>query len=298
MSHKEGIKVSHFNNIGIFGGDKRQVHIALSLLDKGYFIYSYRLYDQISHKNHIRVGGLDELMKMSNVLIGPIPLTRDLVTISSNTACDSSSKTIAHLLNKDHMLLGGMIPTDITDLCQTRGIFCYDFMKSDKIAIMNAIATAEGSILEAIKNSDRNLHQSSCLILGYGRCGKILANKLKGLDAIVTVAARNEDALAYATASGLSTVKLCNIKNTLRSYQFIFNTIPSLVLDQECLKKVSPDVVIIDIASAPGGVDFEYALNHGINAKLCLGLPGKVAPRSSADILVTEIEALMKERSD
>lgn len=73
MSHKEGIKVSHFNNIGIFGGDKRQVHIALSLLDKGYFIYSYRLYDQISHKNHIRVGGLDELMKMSNVLIGPIP---------------------------------------------------------------------------------------------------------------------------------------------------------------------------------------------------------------------------------
>lgn len=289
--------MSHINKIGIFGGDKRQVHIALSLLDKGYYVYSYRLYDKLAHKNHTAVDGLDELMKMSKVLIGPIPLTRDLVTISSSTACDSSSKTIAHLLNKDHMLLGGMIPSDIIDVCDIKGVFCYDFMKSEKIAIMNAIATAEGTILEAIKNSDRNIHQSSCLILGYGRCGKILASKLKGLDALVTVAARNEAALAYAKATGFSTIELYNIKNILASYQFIFNTIPSLVLDQECLKKVSPDVVIIDIASAPGGVDFEYALNHGINAKLCLGLPGKVAPRTSADILVTEIEALMKERS-
>ena len=63
------------------------------------------------------------------------------------------------------------------------------------------------------------------------------------------------------------------------------------------LFRSSEDVVIIDIASAPGGIDYEYALNHGINAKLCLGLPGKVAPRASADILVTEIEALIEERS-
>jgi dipicolinate synthase subunit A len=53
----------------------------------------------------------------------------------------------------------------------------------------------------------------------------------------------------------------------------------------------------LTLPSAPGGIDYEYALNHGINAKLCLGIPGKVSPRASADILVTEIEALIKERS-
>lgn len=288
--------MSNNKKLGIFGGDKRQVYVALSLLSKGYYVYTYRLVDQISHKNHTEVSGLDELMNKCQVLIGPIPLTRDLVTISDDTASDSS-KTIAHKLSKEHMLIGGMIPSDVSDVCNTKGVFCYDLMKSDKIAIRNAIATAEGTIMEAIKNSDKNLHQSNCLVLGYGRCGKVLAAKLKGLDAYLTVAARSEEALAYAHVAGFAIVNLNNIKPVLPTYHFIFNTIPSLVLDKEYLKLVSPDVVIIDIASSPGGVDYKYALNHGINAKLCLGLPGKVAPRTSADIIVTEIEFLMKERS-
>ncbi|HPU63540.1 MAG TPA: NAD(P)-dependent oxidoreductase, partial [Mobilitalea sp.] len=186
-------------------------------------------------------------------------------------------------------------PKEIRVICEEKGVFCYDLMDSDKVAIMNAIATAEGTIMEAIRSSNINLHKSNCLVLGYGRCGKVLAAKLKGLDANVTVAARNEDDLAYAYASGFSAVHIKDIKSLLPSFHFIFNTIPALILDQECLKNVSKDVVIIDIASAPGGVDFEYALNHGINAKLCLGIPGKVSPKTSADILVNEIETLLKE---
>lgn len=288
--------MSYNKKIGIFGGDKRQVYMGLSLLNLDYSVYSFRLHDHIVHKNHTELFSLDELMKTCRVLIGPIPLTKDLVTISDGTVCNSE-KTIIHHLNKNHLLIGGMIPSDIVNICNEKGVFCYDLMKSDKIAIMNTIATAEGTIMEAIKNSDRNLHHSSCLVLGYGRCGKVLTDKLMGLDAYTTVAARRGDALAYAHAAGASTVKLSDIKDVLPTYHYIFNTIPSLVLDQECLKLVDRDVVIIDIASAPGGIDYEYALNHGVNAKLCLGIPGKVSPRASADILVTEIEALIKERS-
>jgi dipicolinate synthase subunit A len=171
-------------------------------------------------------------------------------------------------------------------------------MESEKITILNAIATAEGTIMEAIQNSDINLHGSNCLVLGFGRCAKVLAGKLKAMDAIVTVAARSEEALAFAEAAGHKTLLLSDIKPLLPSYQFIFNTIPSLVLDKSCLELVNRNVTIIDIASAPGGVDFEYAMQQSLNAKLCLGLPGKVAPNTSADILVTEIIALMKERSD
>jgi len=282
-------------NIGIFGGDKRQVYMASTLLNKGYTVYTYKLFEKIEHKNHTALNSLEELMKKCRVLIGPIPLTKDLVTISSGSPGSSNDKTIAHYLNKEHMLIGGVIPKEIRVICEEKGVFCYDLMDSDKVAIMNAIATAEGTIMEAIRSSNINLHKSNCLVLGYGRCGKVLAAKLKGLDANVTVAARNEDDLAYAYASGFSAVHIKDIKSLLPSFHFIFNTIPALILDQECLKNVSKDVVIIDIASAPGGVDFEYALNHGINAKLCLGIPGKVSPKTSADILVNEIETLLKE---
>lgn len=171
-------------------------------------------------------------------------------------------------------------------------------MKSDKIAIKNGIATAEGAIMEAIRSSDINLHHSNCLVLGYGRCAKILAQKLQGLHAFVTVTARSEDALAYAEAAGHSSILLNNIKDHISSFDYIFNTIPSKILDIHILKLVSHHVTIIDIASAPGGIDYEYSKKHDINALLFLGIPGKVAPRSSANILVTETLAYLKERSD
>jgi dipicolinate synthase subunit A len=49
-------------------------------------------------------------------------------------------------------------------------------------------------------------------------------------------------------------------------------------------------VTIIDIASAPGGVDFSAAQKMGISAFLCSGLPGKYAPASSASAIQKIIE--------
>ncbi|OJT71237.1 dihydrofolate reductase, partial [Clostridioides difficile] len=50
--------------------------------------------------------------------------------------------------------------------------------------------------------------------------------------------------------------------------------------------KVSQEVTIIDIASSPGGVDYSVVKEAGINATLCLGLPGKYSPKTSGEILV------------
>lgn len=283
--------MSSYNNVGIFCGDKRHVYMAISLLDRGYSVCTYMLQDYITMGNHTVAQSLETLIKLNNVLIGPM-------SMSSYILNKQDHASITQMLTKDHLLIAGNIPEDIINQCNKKDIFYYDLMKSNSIAIINAIATAEGAIMEAIKNSDINLHYSNCLVLGYGRCGKILAAKLKGMDAKVTIAARREDALAYAKAAGHSTIVINEIKSNLSDFQFIFNTIPSLILGQECLENVSSDTIIIDIASAPGGVDYDYATSHGINAKLCLGLPGKVAPKDSAEILLNKIEALIKERSD
>ena len=67
------------------------------------------------------------------------------------------------------------------------------------------------------------------------------------------------------------------------------NTVPALVLTAPQLSKVKGESIIIDIASKPGGVDFEYCRKKNISAKLCLGLPGKYAPMSAAGILMEVI---------
>jgi dipicolinate synthase subunit A len=290
--------MSKSSDIGIFGGDQRQGYMASALLEKGYRVFTYRIAEPIKHDNCIPLHSLNELFDKCSMLIGPIPLTRDLVSVASTSASELTASNLANLLTKDHFLVGGIIPSSITGICTDKGIPYYDLMKNEKIAILNAIATAEGTIMEAIQNSDQNLHGSNCLILGYGRCAKVLALKLKGMDAKVTIAARSGEALAYAEATGLQVLSLNDMKLFLPFYDFIINTIPALILYKSYLDHVRQDVTIIDIASAPGGVDYEYAMQKGLRAKLCLGLPGKVAPRTSANILVNEIIALMKERSD
>jgi dipicolinate synthase subunit A len=226
-------------------------------------------------------------------------MSRDKITVYATTIADDLTiVNIAELLSKDHLLFGGILPPVITEACEAEGIFYYDLMKDEKITILNAIATAEGAIMEAISGSDQNIHGSKCLVLGYGRCAKVLAAKLKAMDAHVLVAARNEESLAFAEAFGLGAVTLPYIKCILPSCDYIFNTIPSLILTPDCLDYVNKHACIIDIASAPGGLDYAYAESLNLNAKLCLGLPGKVAPRTSADILVTVIHSFIKERSD
>ena len=138
-------------------------------------------------------------------------------------------------------------------------------MENEKITIFNTIATAEGALMEAIRNSNINLHGSNCLVIGYGRCGKILASKLKALDTRITITARSQEALSYANAYGNNTIPISDMKDKLSSYDYIFNTVPSLILDKKCLDLVKKEVLIIDISSAPGGVDYDYANKLGIS---------------------------------
>ncbi len=286
-------------DIGIFGGDNRQVYMALGFLSKGYSVATYHTHTTVTHENCTELASLSELFESCNVLVGPIPMSRDKITINAATHVeDLTIARVAELLNGDHLLFGGIIPSAITKACDTLGTHYYDLMKDERITILNAVATAEGTIMEAIASSDRNLHASKCLVLGYGRCAKVLSAKLKSLDAHVLVAARSEEALAFAQAMGLSTVTLPYIKCVLPSCDYIFNTIPSLILTPDCLDYVNKHACIIDIASAPGGLDYSYAEKLHLNAKLCLSLPGKVAPKTSADILITTILSLIKERSD
>jgi dipicolinate synthase subunit A len=83
--------------------------------------------------------------------------------------------------------------------------------------------------------------------------------------------------------------------NYLANADVIFNTIPVPVLTGEVLDRVSPNALIIDLASAPGGVDFKKAESMGIKAVLAPGLPGKVAPKTAGRILAKVIIRLLYE---
>lgn len=192
-------------------------------------------------------------------------------------------------LQKGQLVYGCNFPQPLITQCTEKGIRCIDYMEQDGVASLNAIATAEGAVAEALKAACVSIHGSQSLVAGYGHCGEVLAEKLMALKANVTVLDRKEEKRARARTYGCHALDFTEIKDQLYKYDFIFNTIPAHVLDEDLLSHVKRDVTIIDLASKPGGVNFEYCRNHSIDANLCLGLPGKYAPKSSAKILMEVI---------
>lgn len=162
-----------------------------------------------------------------------------------------------------------------------------ELVDDDEFAILNAIPTAEGALVVAIEASTITLHGSDVFVLGYGRCGRALARVLVGVGARVHVIERSPVKRAMATEAAVNVYPFTDLKSKLRSADFIFNTVPSLVLTTDVLENLKPDCVIIDIASAPGGVDFAAAKALGIQAILALGLPGRYSPKTAGKILAT-----------
>lgn len=266
-------------NFLILGGDLRQHYLYHIIKKQGYSA-------AISGCHGGSDFSLKQSMESNPILLCPVPFTKDGKTIFSSTKDEVIKiKEFMEYLTSDHILFGGNLPACIKDHARKQGITCHDYMDMEEITIENTIATAEGAIAEAIRLSPQCLHHSNCLVTGFGRCGKTLAWKLKGLDAKVTAADRDPIKLATAHAFGLETVPLSELSSQIGQYNFIFNTIPAPILNENLIRSMNPDVTIIDIASAPGGVDFKACECHDRNAKLCLGLPGAYAPKAAAEIL-------------
>lgn len=279
-------------DFGIIGGDMRQVYMIDLLTQLNYKVIVYSI---DSNKDYIYANSLSQIMESSKVIIAPIPFSKDGKNIFAlKSKPDLTVENFILNLNKDSKVFGGNIDKNIIKCCNIFGVECYDLMKDNKISILNAIATAEGTIMEAIKNSKINLHNSKCIILGFGKCAKILANKLNALNSNVYICARNYEDLTLAQAYGYKIIPLKDLKTNINQFDFIFNTIPIIILTEDILSNVSKNATIIDIASSPGGLDYSATKKLNLNAKLCLGIPGKVSPKTSANILVNNILSLLK----
>lgn len=278
--------MSSNNRFSFIGGDDRSFYMVELLQEQGYQTAVYGLQMIKPIEGVVIASTLKEALNYSDIIVCPVPFSRDKVHIfSTSTKEDMNIEYFVHSLRKDQKLFGGDINAQVVESLNYHNIPFYDFMQTEAVSIKNAVATAEGAIAEAIKISPINLHNHACLILGYGRCAKILADKLKGLNMHVTVGARNADQLAMADSYGYNTVELEKFPALISNFDFVFNSIPAMILDEAVLRKMKKSTLIIDIASNPGGTDFEKCNELGIAAYLCLGLPGKYAPLTSAEIL-------------
>lgn len=262
-------------DIALIGGDKRTAYMGPFFKEMGYRVIGYKLChikdaDAVPDKI---ADSLKQAVESADVIVGGIPIEKKGII---------NIRELSRHLRRRHRVFGGVISEAFRQECDERGILCYDFMKDESIAVFNAVATAEGAILEALSHKDTNIHGSKSLVLGYGRCGKVLAQKLKGLSANVTVCGNNLIELATAETMGMEILELNRLEEKMEEYEYIYNTIPAMVLREELLQNVRKDALVIDIASGKGGVDERRAEELKVRSLHCPGLPGKYAGRISA----------------
>jgi dipicolinate synthase subunit A len=142
------------------------------------------------------------------------------------------------------------------------------------------------------------IYGSNVLLTGFGRITKVMVKALIGLGANVSVTARKYSDLAWAKIYGCEAIHISELDSHLPKFDILFNTVPAVILDEKKLSSLKENCLVIDLASKPGGVDFDTARALGIKTIWALSLPGKVAPITSGEIIAETIRNILSERGE
>lgn len=270
--------------IGIIGGDLRQRYLAQFLIEAGFGpVYGAALCP-VEEKDQWEIPETEpeKLLKQASIIAAPVPMVRGQGCITGTTLPWTE---LAGALNTEQRIFGGVFPEEMARYLRRKGIRYWDYMLSEEVALKNAVATAEGAIAEALRLWPENLLNCHCLVLGYGKCGRLLALRLKQFGAQVTVYARRKEIRVQAQTEGMAAVDDKNLPSKLSCCPVVFNTIPAPVLRQNHLAAMAKEHLLIELAGGQGCVPGELAETSGIHYVKCPGLPGKYAPKESARIL-------------
>ena len=199
-------------------------------------------------------------------------------------------------LKQGALVLGGRLSAEQKAFFESYGFICEDYFARESLVIKNCLPTAEGALQIALNETAETVFGSRVLVLGYGRTAKCCARLFKAVGADCTVCARRAESLADAWTEGFETFYVKELRDRAADFDIIINTVPALLLTEEVLSDVQKNVLIIDLASKPGGTDFLSAERLGVKAIHALALPEKTAPASAGRLLGEAVGEIFSER--
>ena len=128
--------------------------------------------------------------------------------------------------------------------------------------------------------------------------GQALAVRLSALGAGVTVCARRPEQRALAESLGLRAAPLTALAGLAPAFDTVVNTIPAQVLTAPVLARLRPQSFIVDLASRPGGTDFDAARRLGHRAIHALSLPAACAPETAGEAVAQTVCDMIGQREE
>lgn len=291
-----GFAMKHEMNVWVIGGDMRQAKLAQLLAKDGHTVHTYAL-----DPGPEEIPGLIQEQNLNHAFRADcvvLPLTVCSGNGLLNAPLSLSEHPLAPILDRlslRQFICGGRVDPETQAMAQERGLTIHDYFAREELAVANAVPTAEGAVQLAMEHLPITIHGARVLVVGFGRVGRMTAQRFGALGAKVSVAARKYEQLAWAQTMSFGTEHLSQLAGWLCGYDLIVNTVPAQVLGRAELEDLQPDCLIIDLASKPGGVDLAVAGELGLTVIWALSLPGKVAPVTAGAAIKSTIYNMLRE---
>lgn len=271
----------------VIGGDLRQIHLAGLLAAEGRQVLAVGFDRDVEIPQKVQpLRSVADAVVRADCVVLPLPYSVNGQTVNAPFARAALPLSeVWDSAREGQLITGGKLDAAAREAARTRRFRAVDYYEREELAILNGIPTAEGAIQIAMEELPVTIHGAHCLVLGYGRVGKCLSHDLKALGADVTVCARSHADLAWVRAMGDRGIHIASLAEHLGEFDAVFNTVPAMLLTEELLTRLRGDCLVIDLASKPGGVDFDTAGRLGVKVIWALSLPGKVAPLTSGAII-------------
>ena len=280
----------------IIGGDMRNVKLSELLSEDGHEVHTFALDN--TGKISQRCSDLREAFALSDIAVGPMPFTSGDGTYLNAPFHPGKIEIakIADVIRESGfggLLIGGRVPLALSGV----GAVSADLLQRDDLAVLNSGPTAEGALQIAMEELPYTVRGLRTIVCGMGRVGSTLARLMQRVGADVTVAARSSRDFAICEAEGLKSCTYSHLRRILPEALLVYNTVPALIFGRELLDCMNQEALLIDLASMPGGTDFEYAAKRRIRTIHALSLPGKVAPAGAAQIIQKVIYNILHEKN-
>ena len=281
--------------VALVGGDRRSALLAQLLWRDGHRVRCYALEKALLPAEIPRDSCLPAALYGADAVILPVPAEKGPLL---NTPLSAQNLMLEELWDnlwpEQWVFGGGFGEASAARALQGGQILC-DLLRRPGFVTGNAALTAEAAVGILIRESEGSLRHSRCLLLGCGRIGKLLARKLAGLGADVTVMARKAADRALVAELGYTPLEPEALEGRIGDFDLIVNTVPARVLSDAALCCVAPEALLLELASPPGGFNRDLARNIGLRALIAPGLPGQYSPLAAARLMRREIEAALEE---
>ena len=266
----------------VIGGDRRSFYAAQKLREYGFETKLFGLKNEETYQPSEKIN--------TNAVLLPVPLTKDGIRLFAPESEESIfiSDVLHSIAENTLVFAGGSIQTEDKRIT--------DYAKREDFALMNAVPTAEGALMLALQNGKTTVCGMSAAVIGFGKVARAVAKLFSAVGAQITVFARKEQARREAHILGYTAKPISELSECADAYRLLINTVPAKIFEKEILTRIRKDALLMELASAPFGVDFEEAEALGVCTFLASGLPGKYFPETAGYAVAETVLNVLREK--